>query len=56
MHGRPVASFMLQGFDLLPFRERVKTRLKWSERDEADPEKVRQTMIKVVMVLEKKQI
>lgn len=51
VHGRSISNFMLQGIFPLSFKERVNSRLKWSERDETDPEKVRQTIIEIATML-----
>lgn len=53
MHSRSVADFNIQGLYPLSFRKRVQTRLKWSERDQTDPEQVCRTMIEIAMVLER---
>lgn len=55
MHDGSVANFILQGIHPLSFRERVKTRMKWSERGETDPEQVRHMTIEIAMVLEEEE-
>lgn len=55
IRARSVANFILQGVCPLSFRERVKTRLKWSERVEGDPEQVRRMMLEIAVVLEEEE-
>lgn len=55
MRGSSVATLMRQAIFRLSFRERTRTRFKWSERDEADLEQMRRTTTEVVVVLEEEE-
>lgn len=55
MHARSVANVIIQGIYPFSFRERVKTRLKWSERDDTNPEQVRKTVLEIAAVIEEKE-
>lgn len=54
MHCRIVANLMFQGTHPLFVIERFKSRLKWSERDQTDPEHVRQK-IEIATVLKEEE-
>lgn len=56
-HGytRSVTSFRIQGIYPFSFRERVKPRLKWSERDDTDRENVRKATPRIAMMIEEEE-
>lgn len=49
------ACIYVQGIYPFSCRERVETRLRWSERGETDPEQVRRTLIEMATVIEKEE-